>query len=182
MKIPSDQTILLFTIRFVATSACWTRSCEYLRKFLNKFETRIRDYLAAPGKIIHPEVKKHCLSQPKSLHVFLHVSFQGHLRQFARAEAASKEIALKIEDTFAYKHQVKDITPCHRVGRVLRFSPVVGIWTPPPPRQQASVPAPLWFWGRGTFAGERGGGRAPIPTRGHTLWYFIFICTLCSVL
>ncbi len=31
---------------------------------------------------------------------------------------------------------------------------------------------------RDTFAGERGGGRVPIPTRGHTLWYSIYLCTL----
>ncbi len=44
----------------------------------------------------------------------------------------------------------------HIVGRVLCFSPFVGIGTP---------------GGRGTLAGERGVGRVPIPTRGHTLWY-----------
>ncbi len=27
--------------------------------------------------------------------------------------------------------------------------------------------------------GERGGGRVPIPTRGHTLWYSVNISTLC---
>ncbi len=49
----------------------------------------------------------------------------------------------------------------HRVGRVLSFSPVVGIGTPPTPQPQASVPPPLWFRGGGTLAGERGGGRVP---------------------
>jgi hypothetical protein len=29
--------------------------------------------------------------------------------------------------------------------------------------------------GRGIFAGERGGGRVPIPMRGHTLWYSLYI-------
>jgi hypothetical protein len=34
------------------------------------------------------------------------------------------------------------------------------VFSPPPPR----------FWGeRGTLAGERGVGKVPIPTRGHTL-------------
>ncbi len=33
-----------------------------------------------------------------------------------------------------------------------------GECAPPPPR----------FWGEGTLAGERGVGRVPIPTRGHT--------------
>ncbi len=71
--------------------------------------------------------------------MFLLVLLQGHLRQFARAGTDSKEIASKIGKTFADKQQVKDITPCHRVGRVLRFSPVVGTRTPPSPRPQASV-------------------------------------------
>jgi hypothetical protein len=56
----------------------------------------------------------------------------------------------------------------HRVGRVLSFSPVVGIGPPP-----------FGSGGRGTLAGEREGGRVPIPTRGHTLWYsIIHISTL----
>ncbi len=32
--------------------------------------------------------------------------------------------------------------------------------------------------GRGTLAAERGVGRVPIPTRGHTLWYSLYICAL----
>jgi hypothetical protein len=67
----------------------------------------------------------------------------------------------------------------HRVGRVLGFFPVVGIGTPPTPHPQASAPSPLRFGGMGTLAGERGGGRVPIPTRGQTLWYSVYICTLC---
>ncbi len=38
--------------------------------------------------------------------------------------------------------------------------------------------------GRGTLAGERGGGRVPIPTREHIVWYSVYICTLwgtCSI-
>ena len=62
-------------------------------------------------------------------------------------------------------------TPTHRVGRVLSFSPVVGIGTPP-------TPHPFGSGGRDTFAGERGDGRVPIPTRGHTLWYSLYLCTL----
>ncbi len=62
----------------------------------------------------------------------------------------------------------------HRVGRVISLSPVVGIGTPPTPHPQASVP-PLWLGGRGTLSGERGGGRVPIPTRGHTPWYSIYM-------
>ncbi len=61
---------------------------------------------------------------------------------------------------------------CDREGRVL-----LGLRQPY--RPQASVPPlPPLVRGRDTLAGERGGGRVPIPTRGHTLWYSIFICTL----
>ncbi len=53
------------------------------------------------------------------------------------------------------------------------------IGTPPTPRPQASVsPPPFGSGGRGTLAGERGGGSVPIPTRGHTLWYSVNIRTL----
>ncbi len=62
---------------------------------------------------------------------------------------------------------------------MLSFSPVVGIGTPPTPQPQASVPPPSLVPGKGayTLAGERGGGRVPIPTRGHTLWYSLYIRT-----
>ncbi len=43
---------------------------------------------------------------------------------------------------------------------------------PPPP---TLVP-----WRRGTLASERGGGRVPIPTRGHTLWYSIYLYVICG--
>ncbi len=66
-------------------------------------------------------------------------------------------------------------TPTHRVGRVLSFSPVVGIGTPP-------TPHPFGSGGRDTLAGERRGGRVPIPTRDHTLWYSLYISTLCSAI
>jgi hypothetical protein len=48
----------------------------------------------------------------------------------------------------------------------------------PSPARECS-PSPFGSGGRGTLAGERGGGRVPIPTRGHTLWYSIYVCTLC---
>ncbi len=67
--------------------------------------------------------------------------------------------------------------PLHRVDRVLSF---VGIGTPPNPHPKASEPPPgppFSPGARGTLAGERGGGRVLIPTRGHTLWYSLYICT-----
>jgi hypothetical protein len=63
----------------------------------------------------------------------------------------------------------------------LGFSPVVGIGPPPTPHPQASVPPPPPALGGGRpLAGERGVGRVPILTRGHTLWYSFYIRTLCS--
>jgi hypothetical protein len=51
----------------------------------------------------------------------------------------------------------------------------------PTPHPQAIIsPLPFGSGGRGTLAGERGGGRVPIPTRGRTLWYSVNICTLES--
>ncbi len=58
-------------------------------------------------------------------------------------------------------------------------------WDSPTPHPQASVPHPqanvppptLWFRGRVTLAGERGVGRVPIPTRGHTYTVVLFLCT-----
>ncbi len=61
----------------------------------------------------------------------------------------------------------------HRVGRLLSFSPLVGIGTPPTPHPRASVPPPLWPFGSG--GGSHSLARVPIPTRGHTLWYSLYI-------
>ncbi len=61
----------------------------------------------------------------------------------------------------------------HSVGRVLSFSPVVGIGTPPTPYPQASVPPPLppppGSGGRGTTLAHslaRGGWESPNPGKG----------------
>jgi hypothetical protein len=48
----------------------------------------------------------------------------------------------------------------------------------PPNTSPAGECAPPRSGGRGTLAGERGVGRVPIPTRGHTLWYSLYIRTL----
>ncbi len=52
--------------------------------------------------------------------------------------------------------------------------------TPPTSHPHASVPPTLWYRGWGTLAGESGGGRVPIPTRGHTLWYSIYLYFVVS--
>ncbi len=90
---------------------------------------------------------------------------------------------------FMYKYVVecigrvpKNVLCYHRVGRVLSFFSKRLNWDLPTPHPQASVPAPPHrpgSGGRGTLAGEKGVGRVPIPTRRHTLWYSLRICTLC---
>ncbi len=65
----------------------------------------------------------------------------------------------------------------HRVGRVLSF-PELGL---PQPLTRSRVCPPLGSGGRGTLTGDRGGGKVPIPTRGHTLWYSLYsIYLLCD--
>jgi hypothetical protein len=46
----------------------------------------------------------------------------------------------------------------------------LGLPQPLARRRVCRAPPPFWFRGRGTLAGERGGGRVPVPTRRHTLW------------
>jgi hypothetical protein len=62
---------------------------------------------------------------------------------------------------------------------VLGFLPSRRNWDPPLPHPQASVPPPFGSGGRDTLACGRGGGGLPIRTRGQTLWYFRYLCTLC---
>ncbi len=73
---------------------------------------------------------------------------------------------------------------CYPNGRVLSFFCSRRNWDSPNPSPAGECAScSLWFRGDGnTLAGERGGGRVPIPTRGHALWYSIFILymyTLC---
>ncbi len=55
-------------------------------------------------------------------------------------------------------------------------------WDSPNPSPAGEcAPRPLGSGGRGTLAGERGVGRVPIPTRGHRLWYSLYIIyVLCG--
>jgi hypothetical protein len=50
---------------------------------------------------------------------------------------------------FMWRHYKTMVCGVHRVGRVLSFSPVVGIGTPPTPHSHASVLPPPWFRGKG---------------------------------
>jgi hypothetical protein len=69
----------------------------------------------------------------------------------------------------------------HKVGRVQSFLCSRRNWDSPTPSPPGECALPLWFWGKGyTRWRERGrGGRVPIPTRGHTLWYS-YIYVLCA--
>ncbi len=63
----------------------------------------------------------------------------------------------------------------HRVGRVLSFSPVVGIGTPPTPHPQASVPPPLLVPGEGYTRWRERGRESPSSDEGtHTVVLFIY--------
>ncbi len=69
-----------------------------------------------------------------------------------------------------------------RVGRVLSFFSSRWNWDSPNPSPASEcTPPPFGSGGRGTLAGERGGGRVPIPKRGHTLCS-LYVCTLCCLL
>ncbi len=64
-----------------------------------------------------------------------------------------------------------------------RDLPISAGTPPPPPHPQASVSPPPLVPNRGgdrgnTLACERRGGRVPIRTRGQTLWYSRYVCTL----
>ena len=59
------------------------------------------------------------------------------------------------------------------------FSPVVRRDSPTPSPAGEVVAPPLWFQGGNTLGGE--GVGVPIRTRGQTLWYSRYICTvLCG--
>jgi hypothetical protein len=64
----------------------------------------------------------------------------------------------------------------HRVGRVLSFFSSSRNYDSPnlSPAGECAPPPFFGSGGRDILAGERGGGRVPIPTRGHTLWYSIY--------
>jgi hypothetical protein len=69
-------------------------------------------------------------------------------------------------------HLILDGLLDYRVGRVLSFSPVVGIGTPPTPHPQASVPLPPVLGEGGTLAGERGIGSTNSDEGTYTMVLF----------
>jgi hypothetical protein len=77
--------------------------------------------------------------------------------------------------------RVYQICWMHRVGRVPSFFSSRRNWDSPNPSPAGECAPPPGSGGRDTLAGERGVGRVPIPTRGHTLWYsFYCIYVFCG--
>ncbi len=68
----------------------------------------------------------------------------------------------------------------HRVGRVLRFFSSRRNWDSPNPLPASECGPPPALGGGAHSLAERGVGRVPIPTRGHTLWYSLYLHTLWS--
>jgi hypothetical protein len=66
-------------------------------------------------------------------------------------------------------------TECYAISLVVR------IRTPPSPHPQTSVFPPPLVQGEGytVHTHLRDGGGVPVLTRGQTLWYYRYICTLC---
>jgi hypothetical protein len=51
--------------------------------------------------------------------------------------------------------------------------------SPPTPHSQASVPPPPCFWGEGNTRRRERGWESPNSDEGHTLWYSLYVRTLC---
>ncbi len=63
----------------------------------------------------------------------------------------------------------------HRVGRVLSFSPVVGIGALPTPHPLGRMPPPLWFRGEGHTRWRERGWESPNSDEG-TYMYTLVLC------
>jgi hypothetical protein len=83
---------------------------------------------------------------------------------------------------------ILDVLLYHTVGQRVRrqsaklFLQSSELGIPHPSHARECVPPPppsFGSGGRGTLACGRGGGRVPIRTKGQTLWYSRYICTLC---
>jgi hypothetical protein len=68
----------------------------------------------------------------------------------------------------------------HRVGRVLSFSPVVGIGTPPTPHPQASVSPPLVLGEEARLPAREGAGESQFR-RGDIHCGTLYIIVLCAL-
>jgi hypothetical protein len=59
------------------------------------------------------------------------------------------------------------------------YAPRRNCWLPPTPHPQASVPPPPCFWGEGNTRWRERGWESPNSDKGHTLWYSLYVRTLC---
>ncbi len=105
--------------------------------------------------------------------VLIHI-FYIHILKLLRCWYMSKVRPLPVRSTISLKDAL------YRVGRVVSFFSSRRNWDSPNPSPagECEPPPPFGSGGRGTFAGERRVGRVPIPTRGLTLWYSLYLCTL----
>ncbi len=70
------------------------------------------------------------------------------------------------------------VAQSRRSDRLFSSRPNCQIGTPHPLTRRRVCLTPLWFGWRDTLTCGRGGRGVPIPTRGQTLWYSRFVCTL----
>jgi hypothetical protein len=70
-------------------------------------------------------------------------------------------------------HKIRTYKEYHSV----RPSSELGL--PPTRHPQASVPPPPCFWGEGNTRWRERGWESPNSDEGHTLWYSLYVRTLC---
>jgi hypothetical protein len=75
---------------------------------------------------------------------------------------------------FADSHKVRTYKEYHSV------CPSSELGLPLTPHLQASVPPPPCFWGEGNTRWRERGWESPNSDEGHTLWYFLYVRTLCG--
>jgi hypothetical protein len=71
----------------------------------------------------------------------------------------------------------------HKVGTYKEYHsvcPSSELGLPPTPNPQASVPPPPCFWGEGNTRWRERGWESPNSNEGHTLWYSLYVRTLCD--
>ncbi len=83
--------------------------------------------------------------------------------------------ALSLCFMFPRWHKVRTYKEYHSV------CPSSELGLPPTPHPQASVAPPPCFWGKGNTRWRERGWESPNSDEGHTLWYSLYVRTLCPV-
>jgi hypothetical protein len=78
-----------------------------------------------------------------------------------------------MSQTNTVAHKVRTYKEDHSV------CPSSELGLPPTPHLQASVPPPPCFWGEGNTRRRERGWESPNSDEGHTLWYSLYVRTLC---